>query len=256
MLERPVDGVVLITLDAPQRRNALTAAMADELLEVLDRVDADAGVGVTVIRGAQGAFCAGAELGDLEAVSRDPVSQENYERLERIYAAFVRVGALRMPSIAAVRGAAVGAGVNLMMATDVRVMADDARVISGFARLGLHPGGGHFQLLARQAGTEAAAVLGVLGAEISGRRAADIGLAWESVPDEVVEGRALELAAGARRDPELARRSVQSLRGTSPNPVPWEVALQAERAPQLWTLRRAAGRVPRPAKDEGRDEEQ
>jgi enoyl-CoA hydratase len=81
--------------------------------------------------------------------------------------------------------------------------------------------------------------MGLLGEEVSGRRAVEIGLAWESRPDDEVEARALELAQRAGADPDLARRATSSLRNElGPPMVPWPVALDAERAAQMWSLRR------------------
>jgi enoyl-CoA hydratase len=129
-----------------------------------------------------------------------------------------------------------------MLATDLRIVADDARLISGFLRIGLHPGGGHFGLLARRAGAEAAAAAGLFGEEISGLRAAQLGLAWEAVPSEQVEERAAELARRPARDPRLARKAVASLRTElGPPQLPWAAALEVERGAQLWSLRRRAG---------------
>jgi enoyl-CoA hydratase len=147
-----------------------------------------------------------------------------------------------MPTIAAVRGAAVGAGINLMLAADLRIVAEDARLISGFLRIGLHPGGGHFGLLAGRAGAEAAAAAGIFGEEISGLRAVQLGLAWEALPSERVEERAAELALRAAHDPQLARKATASLRTElGPPRLPWAAALEVERGAQLWSLRR---RVP------------
>ena len=92
-----------------------------------------------------------AERGHLDEVGQDPAEDRRYTSLGGIYRAFTRVGQMQVPTIAAVRGAAVGAGINLMLATDLRIVADDARLISGFLRIGLHPGGGHFGLLAGRA---------------------------------------------------------------------------------------------------------
>jgi enoyl-CoA hydratase len=143
-----------------------------------------------------------------------------------------------VPSIAAVRGAAVGAGINLMLATDLRIVAEDARLISGFLRIGLHPGGGHFGLLAGRAGAEA----GIFGEEISGLRAVQLGLAWEALPSEQVEERAAELARRAASDPQLARKATASLRTElGPPRLPWAAALEVERGAQLWSLRRRSG---------------
>ncbi|CAN5457129.1 enoyl-CoA hydratase [soil metagenome] len=239
-IELAVDnGVATLTLAAPQRRNALTPTMARELVAALDRVDADDSVGAVVIRGAGGSFCAGAHTATLLGAASDPAEENTYASLSAIYAAFTRVGTIRPMTIAAVRGPAVGAGLNLALATDLRIVARDARLMSGFQRIGLHPGGGHFVLLSRLAGREAAAAMALCGAEIDGDRAAQLGLAWQSVADEAVEDRAFELAREAAKDPELARATVRTFRlETGPPALGWDVAVQVERAPQMWSMRR------------------
>jgi enoyl-CoA hydratase len=234
------DGVATITLAAPQRRNALTPAMAAELVAACDEIDADASVGAVVVRADGESFCAGGDRSVLRAAGEDPAGDLAYKDLMSIYRAFVRVGELAPPSIAAVRGAAVGAGFNLALATDVRIVGENARLIAGFLRIGVHPGGGHFTLMGRVAGREAAAAISIFGDEIDGRRAAEIGLAWEARPDSEVEPRSHELASRAARDPELARRAVKNMRNElGPPGVPWAVALESETASQLWSLRRA-----------------
>lgn len=233
------NGVALLTLDAPDRRNALTPKMARSLADACDRIDGDATVGATIVRGSGGSFCAGADRATLAAVGDDPAGDEAYRDLESVYQAFARVGRLQMPTIAAVRGAAVGAGVNLLLATDLRIVAEDARIIPGFARIGLHPGGGHFTLVNRLAGREAAAALGLFGQEVDGARAVRIGLAWEAVSDSEVDDRARVLAQLVARDPELARRATHSFRTElGPPPVSWDAALELERGVQMWSLRR------------------
>jgi enoyl-CoA hydratase len=236
------DGhVALVTLRAPRRRNALTSPMVHELLEICEAVDADPEVGAVVVQAEGESFCAGADRAMLNEAGRDPSTPENYTALSLAYRAFVRVGELQPPTIAAVRGHAVGAGVNLMLATDLRVVAHTARIMPGFHHIGLHPGGGHFLLLGRLAGREAASALSVFGQEIDGRRAAELGLAWEALPEGEVEPRAVELAREAGRDPALARATVRSFRlELGPPAVPWQVALEAERGPQMWSLRRRA----------------
>jgi len=233
------DGVAFITLNAPATRNALNNEIAEQFVVACDVVDRDPAVGAAVIQGAGGTFCSGAERGHLEEVSRDPAEERRYASLGGIYRAFTRVGQLQVPTIAAVRGAAVGAGINLMLATDLRIVAEDARLISGFLRIGLHPGGGHFGLLAERAGAEAAAAAGLFGEEISGLRAMQLGLAWQALPSEQVQARAAELALRAAQDPELARKATASLRlELGPPGLPWAAALEVERGAQLWSLRR------------------
>jgi enoyl-CoA hydratase len=233
------DGVAFVTLNAPATRNALNNEIAEQLVVACDVVDRDPAVGAAVIKGAGGTFCSGAERGHLEEVGQDPAEERRYASLSGIYRAFTRVGQLQVPTIAAVRGAAVGAGINLMLATDLRIVAEDARLISGFLRIGLHPGGGHFALLAGRAGAEAAAAAGLFGEEISGLRAVQLGLAWQALPSDQVEARAAELALRAAQDPELARKATASLRlELGPPRLPPAAALEVERGPQLWSLRR------------------
>lgn len=232
------DGVAVVTLDAPARRNALTLAMTDELVAALDEADSDDTVGAVVVGGGP-SFCSGADLSMLQAAGVDPAEDENFRALETVYQAFLRVGLVRTPTVAAVRGAAVGAGLNLALAPDLRVVAHDARLLSGFGRIGIHPGGGHFVLLDRTAGREAAAAMGLFGAEVSGTKAAEIGMAWLAVPDAEVDAAAFELARRAARDPALARRTVASFRRETSAPgVSWDVGVEVERSPQMWSFRR------------------
>jgi enoyl-CoA hydratase len=238
-VERHGDGVALLTLEAPERRNALTVAMADELVAACEELDADASVGAVVVRGAGGFFCAGGDRATLAEAGRDPAAPETYAALGAVYRSFARVGELEPPTIAAVRGGAVGAGLNLMLATDLRVVAREARIVSGFLPIGLHPGGGHGALLGRTAAREAAAALALFGERIDGARAAELGLAWAAVDDDDVEATALELAARAGDDPQLARRTAASLRTVlGPPALPWAAALEVERASQMWSMRR------------------
>ena len=237
-LER-ADGVATLILDAPDRRNALTLSMARELAAACDEIDADASVGAVVVRGSGGYFCAGGDRQTLAEAGRDPAAPEAWEGIGDVYRSFARVGELQPPTIAAIRGGAVGAGVNLAFATDLRVVANDAKIISGFLPIGLHPGGGHGVLLGRTGIREAAAAMALFGERIDGARAAELGLAWAAVEDDKVEAKAAELAAAPAADPELARRVAKSLRAQlGPPALPWPVALDMERASQMWSMRR------------------
>ncbi|HEY4408564.1 MAG TPA: enoyl-CoA hydratase-related protein [Acidimicrobiia bacterium] len=238
-IELSVDGhVAVITLAASDRRNALTPQMAADLVEVCGEVDRNADVGAVVVTGGP-YFCAGAHRDTLANTGADPVGEPNFSNLTVVYRSFMRVGELEVPTVAAVRGGAVGAGINLVLSTDLRVVADDARLMAGFLRIGLHPGGGFFVLGGRTAGREATAALGLFGEELSGRRAAELGMAWASVPDGDVEGKAMELAARAGADPDLARKATRSFRNElGPPMATWNLALDAERSAQMWSLRR------------------
>lgn len=235
------DGVAVVTLAAPQRRNALTVEMAAELMAAFEEIDDRDDVGAAVVRGSGGSFCAGAHLATLDDAAQDPLDDATQRHIDALYGSFLRVGRSRAATVAAVRGSAVGAGLNLVLATDLRIVARDARLLSGFLRIGVHPGGGHFTLLGRAAGRDAAAAVGLFGHEISGARAADLGLAWEAVDDADVEARAYETAARLGRDPALARRMTASFRlEAGPPATSWDVGLEVERGPQMWSFRRRA----------------
>jgi enoyl-CoA hydratase len=237
-----VDGAVaVVTLNAPQRRNALTPAMAGELIAAFDEVDARQDVGALVVRGVGRSFCAGGDVQTLTDAGRDPAAPDAYAGMGAIYDSFYRLGQVKVPTVAAVRGSAVGAGMNMLLAADLRIVARDVRLICGFLKRGLHPGGGHFVILSRLVGREAAAAMALFGEEVDGERAVRLGLAWETVDDAAVEDRARELAARVAQDPALARAAVGNFRKeTGPPHVSWEVATQFERPAQMWSMRRSA----------------
>ena len=113
------DGVAVVTLDDPERRNALNLEMVDEIVATFDQLEADENVGAVVVTGAAPAFCAGADLGHLGGSQR--------QGLRSVYEGFLRVGRSPLPTIAAVNGAAVGAGMNLALVCDVRIAARRAK---------------------------------------------------------------------------------------------------------------------------------
>src|SRR5687768_9310707 len=240
-LERREDGVAVLTLNAPERRNALTVEMAEALTAACEAIDADGTVGAVVVRGEGGYFCAGGDRATLAEAGSDPAEDERYRGMSAIYRSFARVGELAPPTVAAIRGGALGAGLNLALATDLRVVADDAKLLSGFIPIGLHPGGGHTALLGRLGSRETASALTLFGERLTGAEAVERGFAWRAVPDAEVEDVALARAAGPAKDRGLARRTAASLRAvTGPPALPWPAALELERASQMWSMRRRA----------------
>lgn len=237
------EGVAIVTLDAPHRLNAITPDMADEMVEACRGIASDLSVGAVVVCAAGKSFCAGADLSSLNAVSADPLSDSSFEAIERIYRAFLAVEELDPLTVAAVKGVALGAGLNLALATDMRVVANDARLISGFVRKGLHPGGGHFDLIARASSPQVAAAMGIAGCTVDGIAAVPLGLAWESAPAAEVDRRAIELARTAGLNPAVARAAKRSLRLTVTERATRQAAVQIERVQQLRTVRRVGARV-------------
>ena len=122
------------------------------------------------------------------------------------------------------------------------MVAEDAKLIAGFMKIGLHPGGGFFSLANRAGGRETAAALGLFGQSMDGIQAGRMGVAWEVVPDEDVDEAARTLVRFAAQDPELTRATVASFRHeVGPPAIPWAVALGFERPTQMWSLRRREG---------------
>jgi enoyl-CoA hydratase len=132
--------VAVLTLDEPERRNALTAPLVAEIVAAMDELDADPAVGAVVVTGAPPAFCSGA---DVQALSAMASGDEEPGDVRAIYAGFLRVLDSPLPTVAAVNGAAVGAGCNLALACDVRIAGTSAVFDARFLRIGIHPGGGH-----------------------------------------------------------------------------------------------------------------
>jgi enoyl-CoA hydratase len=223
------DGVAVVTLDAPDRRNALTLPMVDEIAAALDTVEADPTVGAIVVTGTAPAFCAGADLSHLGSSQR--------EGLLRIYEGFLRIGRSPLPSIAAVNGAAVGAGVNLALVCDVIVTGTSARFDTRFLQLGLHPGGGHTWMFRRIAGPQATMAAVVFGQVLDGAEAERVGLAYRCVDDDELLATAHAIAATAASAPrELAivtKATIQAMADIDDHPA----AVQRELEPQLWSTK-------------------
>jgi enoyl-CoA hydratase len=226
------DGVAVVTLDAPDRRNALTLPMVDEIAAALDAAEADGSVGAVVVTGASPAFCAGADLSHLGDSQR--------EGLRHIYEGFLRVGRSPLPTVAAVNGAAVGAGVNLALVCDVIVAAESARFDTRFLQLGIHPGGGHTWMLQRLVGPQAAAAMVLFGQVLDGRQAAATGLAWSWVPDGELVATARDMASVAAAAPrELVGRVKQTLRDVRAIDDQ-DAAIERELEPQIWSINQPA----------------
>jgi enoyl-CoA hydratase len=224
-----VDGVALVVLNDPARRNALTARMRTELIDSLDMLEARDDVIGFVVTGEGPAFCAGAHLGDL--------ARAKPEDFRYIYEAFLRIARSRLPTVAAVNGPAVGAGLNVALACDVRLAGRRARFIPRFLELGLHPGGGHTWMLTRLVGPEVASAMLLLACDLDGEEAARLGLALRCVDDELLISEALKLAGRAGRAPrELVMRVKETLSATQRLDT-LDDAVLTELDAQVWSSR-------------------
>ncbi|MEV6597085.1 enoyl-CoA hydratase [Actinoplanes sp. NPDC051346] len=208
--ERTDDGRWTLTLNDPDRRNAIDEALRDELGDAITEVAADTNARTLVITGAGPAFCAGADLPALFGDTDRSVADIRTD-LHRVYDSFLRVLSLPIPTIAAVHGPAVGAGLNLAMACDTRIVGPNARLIASFTKIGLHPGGGCTWFLTRALGPERALQLLLDGGSVDGPEAVRLGLAGTLADDPLAAAhdRAERWAA---LDPALARDIKTSVR--------------------------------------------
>ncbi|MPZ72349.1 MAG: enoyl-CoA hydratase [Nitriliruptorales bacterium] len=203
------NGVRVLTLRDPQRRNAIGDVMGAELIAAADRVRADDAARALVVTGEGTAFCAGADLpalfGDLDRAVTD-----THDRLQEYYRAFFSILELPIPTIAAVNGAAVGAGLNLAMACDIRIAGPDASFGATFSKIGLHPGGGCTWFLVRALGAGRALHTLLLGDPLDAEQAVAWGLAEGPSEDPVAAAVALA-ARFAAVEPRLARHIKRSV---------------------------------------------
>jgi len=233
-------GVALITLNDPDKRNMLSEEMVDALVAILDRVEADQSVGAIVVTGAGRAFCAGANLGNLgragEAARGAQPAAERGTGMRSIYEAFLRFSRSPLPTVAAVNGAAVGAGMNLALACDIRLAGRSARFDTRFLELGLHPGGGHTWMLQRLVGLQTAAAMVLFGAVLDAAAAAERGLVWSCVDDADLLAESVALAARAASGPRDLAVRIKATMGLVAGLDDHDAAVDAELEAQLWSL--------------------
>ena len=185
------DGICTVTLDRPDALNALDGPMVEALGEIFYELRYDDAVRVAILTGAgERAFCAGADLKERKEMTEVEVRQ----RIDDYREVFGRIAALPKPTICAINGYAFGGGLELAMACDLRVVAENTKVGLTELRLGIIPGAGGTQRLSRLIGVARAKELIFTGARITGERAAQIGVANYAEADDEVMDRARELA--------------------------------------------------------------
>ena len=228
VLVEVTDRVATVTLNDAEKRNAITLDMVDAIGATFDALEADEGVGAVVITGAPPAFCAGADLSHL--------SDSKEQGLRRIYEGFLRLSRSPLPTLAAVNGPAVGAGLNMALSCDVRLAAESARFDTRFLALGLHPGGGYTWMLRRIAGVQATMATAIFGEILDGREAERVGMVWRCLPDDELLEAAHAMAGKAAAAPrELAQR-VKATVGDMAEITDHGDAVERELVDQLWSL--------------------
>jgi enoyl-CoA hydratase len=223
------DRIATVTLNDPDRRNAINTAMNEELVAAFDDLEARDDVGAAIVTGAGKGFCAGADLNMLRNAT-EPAA------LTGIYTGFLRVANSSLPTVAAVNGASVGAGMNMALACDVILASTAARFDTRFLDIGIHPGGGNTWRLRRLTNHQTTMAMVLFGQQLNGLEAAARGLAWQCVePDELIPtARAIAgRAAGYPR--ELSRRVKETILGLGAITNSKE-AVDHEVHPQLWSM--------------------
>jgi enoyl-CoA hydratase len=213
-IERRPNGVAVLTLNDPERLNAMTEAMGGALSASVAALKDEAGLRAVVLTGAGRAFSAGGDLDMLVRMAKagnadrgGPTRAAQRAFMGRFYRTYLAVRELPVPSIAALNGPAIGAGLCVALACDLRIAAREAKLGLNFTRLGIHPGMAATWTLPRIVGSAFAAELIYTGRIIDGAEAARIGLANRAVPREETVAAALSLAE------EIASAAPVAVRG-------------------------------------------
>jgi enoyl-CoA hydratase len=210
-----VPGVALVTLNRPRALNALSFDLLLRLAEAVEELDGDPSCGAIVITGAGSrAFAAGADVAELAAQTPASLAASPGFR------GWDRVAAVATPTIAAVRGFALGGGAELAMACDMLVAADDATFGQPEINLGIIPGAGGTQRLARAVGKARAMELVLTGRRVGAAEAERLGFVTRVVPAAETLGAALDLAAAVAAQPaEAVRAAVAAVRAAFEGPL-------------------------------------
>ncbi|MEI5674814.1 MULTISPECIES: enoyl-CoA hydratase/isomerase family protein [unclassified Nocardioides] len=204
-LDRPSEGVALLTLDNPDQRNAMSAEMTSSWVAAIDELAADRSLRAVVVTGAGTAFCSG---GDTSWIASEPDAtvDELRTRMIAFYRAWLSVRRLEVPTIAAVNGPAIGAGLCAALACDLRYAARGAKLGAPFVRLGMHPGMAATYLLPEVVGEAHARDLLLTGRVVDADEALRLGLVSRVHEPETFLDEVLETAAGIAATAPVASR--------------------------------------------------
>ncbi len=216
VLKQQEGRVAILTINRPDKLNALNQEVRDRVLELLEEIETDDSIGVVVLTGAgEKSFIAGADIGEFEG--RSPFDQRQAMRSPRI---FDIMSSFPKPVIAMINGFCLGGGCELAASCDIRIAAESARFGQPEIKLGLIPGGGGTQRLPRLVGPGQAMRLILSGDMISAAEAKDIGLIEMVTPTEQLREKTLELAANiAAKSPLTLRVAKEAVRASQRLPV-------------------------------------
>lgn len=204
-LERPSPGVALLVLDNPELRNAMSDEMTASWVAAIDELAADRTVRAVVVTGEGSAFCSG---GNTSWLAGEPGMSVDHLRTRMItfYRAWLSIRRLEVPTIAALNGAAIGAGLCMPLACDLRFATPRAKLGVPFVKLGLHPGMAGTFLLPNVVGAAVARDLFLTGRLVQGDEALRIGLVTRLIEQDGFLDSVLEVAAGIAANAPIATR--------------------------------------------------
>ena len=256
-IDRPAEGVALLTLDNPDQRNAMSDEMTSSWVAAVDDLAGDRSVRAVVVTGAGSAFCSG---GNTSWIASEPDAEVDHLRTRMIafYRAWLSIRKLEVPTIAAVNGPAIGAGLCVALACDLRYAATSAKLGAPFVKLGMHPGMAATYLLPNVVGDAHARDLLLTGRIADAEESLRLGMVSRVLPDETFLDDVLEIAAGiASSAPIPSRYTTLALRDGGH--ADFESAVQWEALAQPITLATAdlqegiaAAREKRPPRFTGR----
>ncbi|HSP36277.1 MAG TPA: enoyl-CoA hydratase-related protein [Frankiaceae bacterium] len=235
-VDRPADGVVLLTLDLPERRNAMTEELTDAWRAAIAEIATDRSVRVVVVTGEGKAFCAGGDLSWLGEGdgSNGPAPIRLRDRMLPFYRTWLSIRELEVPTIAALNGAAIGAGLCLALGCDLRYATPEAKLAMPFTALGMHPGMAATYLLPEAVGLPRAREMLFTGRVLTGEQAASIGLVNDVFPAERLLDEVLDIAGKAAATAPIATRLTK--RAMQHGPRSFVEALEWEALAQPVTL--------------------
>jgi enoyl-CoA hydratase/carnithine racemase len=201
------DAVLILTLNNPEKYNALGGTLLADLAAALDAAEPDSSVRAMVLTGAGKGFCGGAQLG---TATFDAGAQVGDWMRVSINPLIAKVRASRLPVVVGVNGPAAGAGVGIALMGDVVIAARSARFVLSFVKLGAALDGGTTAFIQRAIGAPRARALALLGEPLTAETAADWGLVWKVVEDEDLMSEALALAQKLADGPPLAIKLIKA----------------------------------------------
>ena len=221
-------GLATLTLNAPDKLNAVSRKMIAELKDCWERLAADSSVRAVLLTGAGRGFCAGADLSDPDRDRSE--TADSGSALDKFFNPVIRLmRSVPKPVVAAVNGPAAGVGMSFALAADIAIAAKSASFLQAFARIGLLPDGGSTWFLPRLVGEQRARALAMLAPKITAEQAKDWGLIWDVVEDGELMTTATEVARGLADGPALSlARIKEAMNRASGQPLSQQLDLERD----------------------------